>query len=119
MGVSAQVEEAADAGQGRVGELAAFPGGNARINQREFHIAQRVGTREQVESLEDEADLGKILKQRWIAGIKEVLKEFGEGKVDVKVANNITKAKEILNNENIVLVISDFLNNRNKISKFG
>ena len=46
----------ADAGQRLVRELAAFLGGNAGINQGQFHVAQRVGARQQIEGLKNEAD---------------------------------------------------------------
>ena len=46
----------ADAGQRLHRDLPAFVRGNAGINQRQFHIAQRVGARQQVECLENKTD---------------------------------------------------------------
>ena len=37
-------------------DLAAFLGGHAGVNQRQLDVVQRVGARQQVEGLEDEAD---------------------------------------------------------------
>src|ERR1017187_7452262 len=42
---------------GQFGALQALAAGHSRVDQRQFHIVQRRGARQQVESLEDETDL--------------------------------------------------------------